>query len=577
MPFSRRWPVIVILSFLPLLAGCPTRPAASRSAVAGDTEDELAAVRDTLRRDKQVVDCKTAVAQLNMHLSRGGESRPAPVAATERDLMTREIRLTEDELREIGREEFGGLDAHHLEAALLFHDGIRSLRLNFADTAPAARLERARLAFAWAMRQTVLLDQPGRPLPPSYALRMGRTNADGRAGVAMEAIRQTGADVAFVGQGVEGQPLKAWAVAVLAGDEVHLFDHRAGVPIAAPGGAGIATLKQVRAAPAAAKAAIAAFDPSADPAVVVAASRVWLAPPLTALAPRMRWLQRVLSTDPPAIVGVDPLALAERFDKAGETPGWWNPSREPLGPTRSLAAFLPPEEGGTAASDGKSPRPYDVFRESLVPVDQFPRIIRQELSIGEPLSRMVTFFRMRFIELMLEPGKPRDQVLRGEFDDASGALVEAREKVAAAQQRVGTATNLEEEAVAWVREVRAAEAELILIKNGRKPGNAQAAQTNVDNLMKTAEKAILLIERAAAEPYAALATYQLALCKHEQAERQSRGPAAPADRKAAWENAVSWWDNFLARFAAAPWLPRPQIDHARALLAEAKAGTAAAR
>jgi hypothetical protein len=81
---------------------------------------------------------------------------------------------------------------------------------------------------------------------------------------------------------------------------------------------------------------------------------------------------------------------------------------------------------------------------------------------------------------------------------------------------------------------------------------------------------ILLIEQAAAEPYAAALTYQMALCLHEQAERRSWDRSSVEEKRALWTNALSWWNNYLTRFSTASWIPAAQIDHARSLQASAR-------
>src|SRR5262245_55268707 len=153
----------VIVAAILLTRGSGDRRSTSPTKQEVERDDELMIVRDTLRRDDKLESCKTAVAQLNVYLARASDSKPAPLTEAQKQFLATQLRLTPDESKEVAREEFTGLDAHYLEESLLFRDAIASLKLNFADKTTAAALERARLAFAWAMRQVWPNEQPGRP------------------------------------------------------------------------------------------------------------------------------------------------------------------------------------------------------------------------------------------------------------------------------------------------------------------------------------------------------------------------------------------------------------------------------
>src|SRR5262249_36789232 len=187
----------------------------------------------------------------------------------------------------------------------LFNDIVRSLRLNHADKSDAGQRERGRLAFAWAMRQVWLLDQPAPPMPPEQIVRLGFGPVAFRSVAALAVLQQAGVDAGLVAPPGDGRVLRSWAVGVLAGKEVCLFDPRTGEPIPGPGGQGIATLSQVRADPQLVKSAVSATDSSADLKAMVAGSQVWLCPPLSSLAPRMSWLQSVLTQHPPLVLPAD--------------------------------------------------------------------------------------------------------------------------------------------------------------------------------------------------------------------------------------------------------------------------------
>src|SRR5262249_47359809 len=70
----------------------------------------------------------------------------------------------------------------------------------------------------------------------------------------------------------------------------------------------------------------------------------------------------------------------------------------------------------------------------------------------------------------------------------------------------------------------------------------------------------------ASEPVTAEATYLLGLCKHEQAERRRQGRGGAAD-PAAWQAALTWWQQFVNTYPSSPLAPA-----ARRNLAFARAG-----
>jgi hypothetical protein len=558
--------------------GSGDRTPPNRRSEKTERDDPLEVVRDTLRREAKIDVCKTAAAQLNMYLSRPVESKPAPASPLEKDLLASRLRLTPEEQKEVAHDEFTTLDAHYLDESLLFRDAIASLKLDHGDKTRAGALERARLTFAWAMRQTWLNESQsvGRPLPAAYALRNGFGSAAERAGVALAALQQAGFDAALIGQKKDDRTLRAWAVGVLIDGEVYLFDPRAGKPLVGANDKLIATLKQVQAKPDLARAAIDAIDTSLDASTVVKESQAWLTPPLSALASRMRWLQTELSFTPPVVLGVEPVALVERFTKAEAKPELWNPPADVASRTRRLSGFLGPAEGGF---EPQSERLVARYRSAPVPLEQLPKILAGPVIEGEPRERIVSIFIGRFIFLMQEPGHPRDLLLRGHFDEASQALVAALDQLGKVQERIRSEEDLEKGAAEWIEQMRSAYATYLRERNDPASGGG-AAKARVDalydSLFKGTSKMTLLIEREVSEPYRAAVTYQQALCMHEQAERRSRDRSPPAAKRDAWQNARAWWENnYLSRFSDKAWIPRGQLDQARQFLADAKRELAA--
>ena len=107
----------------------------------------------------------------------------------------------------------------------------------------------------------------------------------------------------------------------LIGKDIYLFDARLGIPLPGPKGEGIATLAQVRAQPAVLQQlgldAKNPYDVSQDQAQ---RAEVHVACALSALAPRMRFLQDQLAATEKVRLGVDPAALVKKFTEAAQAP-----------------------------------------------------------------------------------------------------------------------------------------------------------------------------------------------------------------------------------------------------------------
>lgn len=89
---------------------------------------------------------------------------------------------------------------------------------------------------------------PGAELHAWQALLLGRGDAASRARIFVLLARQQKIDAVVLGlnsQAVAGEP-RPWAVGVLAGDEMYLFDPQLGLPLPGPNDTGVATLAQLR-------------------------------------------------------------------------------------------------------------------------------------------------------------------------------------------------------------------------------------------------------------------------------------------------------------------------------------------
>jgi hypothetical protein len=186
-------------------------------------------------------------------------------------------------------------------------------------------------------------------------------------------------------------------------------------------------------------------------------------------------------------------------------------------------------------------------------------------------------FARPFVVSALEPGRARDLLLRGRFNQATPELTQEyrtwRNRVAARADG-----ELEKAVNEWGKKAIHAYAEL---QRARTPEAREAATKEAERLWKPEEAKPLyeLLSVAWAEPRGAEVVYLLGLCKHEQAERfqtrldlQARATGArpgEADVKRAhglWQDALSWWREYETRYPK-----QPGHDHARRLRGRAEA------
>ena len=563
----------ISLLVLPLLVGCPARTPVSKTTARAELDDPLATVRDTLRRDRDLETCKSAIAQLNNYLGRAQRKLPE-LTESERELLTIEAHLSPEELKEVAADEFTELDAAYLDERYLLLDALRSLNLDWSDE---GRAERARLGLACAMRQVWVEDSPLRA-PPNAVLRRGWGTEAQRAGLVLSIFEAAGLDGCLLAYKPDGGTPRFWAVGVLIGNDILLFDPKAGRPIAGADSKSVATLKQVRTTPELLKPLIADIKPALDAKLVAEQSKVYVSPPLSALAPRMRLLQEELKHIPPLVLSVNALELLARFKKAGEPAEFWNPPLtgrpEELGtPLRALIYFMP-HAAGLGGLDRSNMLP--LYVRSLVPFDRLPPVLSERMMPSNAIeiaNKVRNQFQLRFIDFFTGRGRARDLVLRGQFDEAIQTLVDQQTQITRTLEHLASAGDVDADVVQWARDLNAITSEINRMhrevqRKERSPEDPDLfeAQSRLAALEKQSSKAMIMVERAAGEPMMVVTTYQLALCKHEQAEIQSRRVNDPAVVREAWQSAAGWWGTFLSKYAAKPGVSPAQVTHVKGLL-----------
>ncbi len=648
--------VLCLLSaalWLSLSVGCNrVRPVATRLGPgtqggpepARTTDEALNAARDIFRKEVGLKSYRNATQKLNTYFSRHPEQRPPSLPDEQRDLLVKRVGVEDDELAEITSNTFTLLDAHYLDLCFLMRDAGRALGVQ--ELSP---LQRAEKMFAWVTRQVRLQEGTGAPLPPQFVLRRGWGTSLERALVFLEMLNQMGLEgclLAFPPEAGSQGFAQFWLPGALVQKQIYLFDTRLGLPLPNPQGEGPATLEQVRSNDKPFQKL--ALDDKHHYDITPAQARkaeIYLGWSLSALAPRMKYLQDLLTPTTKIILSADPAAAVPRFEAAAKgvpvriAARFGDPN-----PLRVLRAFLPPTEGGVDTADRKLRAERD-----LIPFAALPEAIRnipsraigqmQVINLGQvAFARLFMDFpvptlrkdydqqntqrpdqlmqrrrqgqdtqktqddredlRKRIVDYLmtslsrvqgeqfpepfwLAPHSSRDDILRGRYaeDGAATKLVESLEQVNAQKGMARSEPNLDQQVKRWgaealtvLREMAANPSPQALARwNALWTGRPAAADDTGSPTLSSGKLPpwLLAVLAAAADPLGEEATYLLALCMHEKAERSQvrfeRGQKneSPA---AAWETAAEWWQQYLDKYPN-----RPRAAAARLWLARARA------
>jgi hypothetical protein len=199
------------------------------------------------------------------------------------------------------------------------------------------------------------------------------------------------------------------------------------------------------------------------------------------------------------------------------------------------------------------------------------------------------------IHFALAAKTPRDDLLRGRWDEATTRLVEGLDQVRFQKTLFLNDPEVMNKMRRWVDNAVAAQAET---QRAREGGDREQAEKKLGALWvgdlsqepvpeAGAEKPqppdpparrsppwLPYVLGTTADPLGAEATYLLALCKHDKAERaQARvdalagtKPAGQAkDSREAWETAANWWRTYFNEYPAGPQAGAARLAYARAL------------
>jgi hypothetical protein len=446
------------------------------------------------------------------------------------------------------------------------------------------------------MRQVSLVDLPvSIERPPHFVLRRGWGNMLERAEVFLAVLDALGLDgcMLLVGPAQKGQQgsLDYWIVGALVDRDIYLFDTRMGLPLPGPGGKGVATLAQVKAHPELIQALNIQpklpYDVTSDQAK---GAEIHVACALSALAPRMRLLQEILSSNDKVYLGKEVTTLLPRFQAAasGNHVQVWNTPGDDRTPIRVLRSFVPPEEGGTDTAKPTSRR--DEAQVELIPRRDFPRLkglpepIQKQLVeiyaapfINMPLKSRVPYGQLagwlpglmdthakkdegqisKIPDMLLRERMPRDLVLHGRLEEAIIFLVALREELTR-QRDVRNDLAFQQDVTRWC--TRAGQVYRLLEEASSRSSDPALVARVQDEMKKLWEQSAPVtgeVLGAAAEQLLGEVVCLLALAKVEQAmqfqakaERAGSKPADPEAVRDAWSEAARWPETYLEEYPA---------------------------
>ncbi|MBI1914758.1 MAG: hypothetical protein HYS12_08480, partial [Planctomycetes bacterium] len=529
----------------------------------GGVEKPLEGARNILRKGADLSSCRLALRQINVHLTDPDAKQPHVLDATRKEELRRQLDLKEDELAELESRSFTLLDGQHLELCLLLHDAARALETQPRSGNVPPQVE-ATAAFAWVVRQ-VGLDRIDtevareRVLAPQLVLRRGFGSPLARALLFLGLVAQLGHDGCLLalpgdppGHPRERVAPRYWACGVLGEKEhIYLFDPRLGIPLPGPGGKGIATLAEVQGKDSPLRqlnfGGNLHYDVTPEQA---AESEIHLIPSLSALAPRMAFLEKELLKPAVSVRLAADSAAETRFARALKASGHKKTDVKLAAWAALLQRrFFPKSEGGINPNEQRNAmrelvKPYLDLLLNALP----PRVRpRSELDLWvPPIDRIIDPYLQQFLGPLLTPGQSRDLMLRGQYAEAQAALGPVHERTLEQQKQYealfkGQDARGPQEIQAWYDEASRAA--------------ARGEAGGVEEVAKKYERALgALLAGAGVERRIAEIAYLQNLCQQEMAERLQfrldHFPKEVSDREVEqaerlWKETRNSWENYL--------------------------------
>ncbi|HKB36705.1 MAG TPA: hypothetical protein VKD72_09640, partial [Gemmataceae bacterium] len=195
----------------------------------GGVEKPLERARNILQKDADLASCRSALQQVNAHLTEPDAKQPPTLSASQTAALRRQLELDEGELKELNIQRFTRLDAHHLELCLLLRDAVRALELRSRSGRVAPQVEAA-AALGWVVRQVRPRAGEEQEPQPQLVLRRGFGSPLARALLFIGLLEQLGHDGCLLAlPGGSNAAPRYWACGVLGEKgQIYLFDPRLG-------------------------------------------------------------------------------------------------------------------------------------------------------------------------------------------------------------------------------------------------------------------------------------------------------------------------------------------------------------
>jgi hypothetical protein len=286
-------------------------------------------------------------------------------------------------------------------------------------------------------------------------------------------------------------------------------------------------------------------------------------------------LERKLKQTVDVKLAINPAELRDRFPDP--KPTFWNPPGDRFAYGRVARAFMPTDQGGEA--DRYDPRGrmlHDNYIRLLMPSAErvLPADLLQNQAVVENIKpRIEEMVKSSYAFAFLQPPTPREQIQRGQFQDAVRALVERQHVFSTRLLRARNTDQADKRMRDWVDAAKRLYADL-----GPDTAANELIRSNIDELWRS-EDASLFLDRALGEVGQGEAALLLALCRHEEAERaQSRLEHAKGDdvsklrqpAAVAWDTAASEWSGYREQFSSVHSNSPARAGHIRALADRAK-------
>lgn len=579
--FSPLWLLVLLVSGSVFLAGCggqsspPTKPRSEQKD--GGGADLLKQACEIFHQARDLSHFRDALNLVNVSLDRSPVRPHFQLPSEEREQLPKMLGLTDDELEEIEAASFRPMDVHHLEACYLLRDAAHALADN--EQSP---LEQVEECFRWAMRHVALFEGEENFVPPQFILRRGLGTAMER-GLLFLALAHQFNWPGFVVTWSDSSSSfpQRWVGVLIEGEkaDLYLFDPRLGRPVRGPGGKGIATLAQVRQQP---QLLLPHWPQDKGPPQLELA----LVLPLSALAPRLKYLEDLLIGQDRVRVAWEPKNLLERLRTAGlEDLRPWGGQAEAKekpanAPVRALRLFLQPEEGGI----DKTQR-FQKYKMQLIPWFVLWRQYNQMKLAGD-LAAPARDFLLKTTEDLFQRYAlaPRDFLIRGQPEQAVKRLDRMRTVLDDLDFASVDEKEFQRRIADWRERLNHAHLAVTRKENGaQNQFNAMLYEDQfLFNLTQESEEGgqgkfvkkmpTFIVGTAVREPLGQAVLYLLAMCWQERAERREAYAAslksghserdkerkvALKEARAAWFNTQKSWGRFLERHGLTP--PRQDV------------------